>query len=98
MNDLQYHLRDGVKVFGYRSAVRDGWMIMYAATAGMRCEWAFFPFFFQVPFDSMARAQFFEMHQEQVPVMRFSHVIRSLLKLVHYDAFSIADLLQPREL
>ena len=45
----------------------------------------------------MSRVQYFEMHQEQVGVMRFFHVIRSLLKYVHYDSFTLEDLLQPRE-
>ena len=36
-----------------------------------------------VPFDSMTRVQFFDIHQEQVPEMRCCHFIRSLLKLVH---------------
>ena len=51
----------------------------------------------QVPFDAMSRVQFFETHQDQVPVMRFFSVISALLKCVHYDAFTIEDLLQPRE-
>ena len=36
-----------------------------------------------VPFDSLMRVQFFDIHQDQAPEMRCCHFIRSLLKLVH---------------
>jgi len=50
----------------------------------------------QVPFELVAKVQYWEMHQEQSRVSRFYGFLQEFFAQIHYDSFNIDDLFNPR--